>query len=72
MRSMVSNGRFIFERMLEWPKCKSAVNHIMGGLQGEFIGFGCGYCNGRAVYRLVDTTKSRLLYEADPESTILM
>ena len=29
MRSMVSNGRFIFERMLEWPKCKSAVNHIM-------------------------------------------
>ena len=26
----------------------------MGGLQGGFIGFGCGYCNGRAVYRLVD------------------
>ena len=72
MRSMVSNGRFIFERMLEWPKCKSAVNHIMGGLQGEFIGFGCGYCNGRAVYWLVDATKSRLLYEAGPESTILM
>lgn len=72
MRSMVSNGRFIFERMLEWPKCKSAVNHIMGGLQGGLSGLDVAIVMAARFIGWWIATKSRLLYEAGPESTILM